>query len=459
MTRSDTIVVATPDAPATLRRHLRMIAQLAVPVTLSRLAGLLLFIVDTAMIGQVSSIDLAYFGLSQAFHIVLMLVGIGMLIGTAVMTAQALGADSRAECGVIWRIAMLHALILGGLGVAVSLSSEDLYLLLGQTPDLSTGANNFLMLLILGLPGHLIYIASTLFLEAIGRPRAGLVVLIFANIANVALNWVLIGGQFGLPALGAEGAVIATAIVRWGIAVALVLYILRMPDADTFNIRGPLTDGFIVSKKLRRIGYPLGLAQGLESAAFASLTMLAGLLGANSVAGFQITMNIVAFCFMGAIGIGTATAVRVGHAIGRQDKRDVALAGWSGLITVVIYMAVLSVVMALAPQFLAGFFSSDEVVLAIASATLLVAAITLIPDGMQGVLMGALRGTGDVWVPTAMHLFSFAAVMVPGAAYFALFTDLGTPGLMYGTLGGVVTASLLLAARFHIISQRDIKRL
>jgi MATE family multidrug resistance protein len=459
MTRPDIIVVATPAGPATLQRHLRMIAQLAFPVTLSRLAGLLLFVVDTAMIGRVSSVDLAYFGLGQAIHIVLMLIGIGMLIGTAIMTAQAHGADSHSECGVIWRVGVLHAVGLGAIGVLLSFAGESFYLLLGQDPDLAGGASDMLMILVLGLPGHLVFVASTMFLEAVGRPRPGVIVMIFANIANLLLNWALIHGELGLPAFGAQGAVIATAIVRWGIAAAMVIYILRLADADHFNIHGPLTNGLQVSKKLRRIGYPLGLAQGLESAAFAALTLLAGYLGANSIAGFQITMNIIAFCFMGAIGIGTATAVRVGHAVGRQDRRDVAMAGWSGLLTVLIYMIILTILMLLAPLTLAGIFTSDAAVLAIAGPTLIVAAITLIPDGAQGVLMGALRGTGDVWVPSGMHLFSFAVVMVPTAALFALVLDFGTPGLMLGTLGGVLTATVLLAGRFHIISQRDIKRL
>jgi MATE family multidrug resistance protein len=136
---------------------------------------------------------------------------------------------------------------------------------------------------------------------------------------------------------------------------------------------------------------------------------------------------------MGAVGIGTATAVRVGHAVGRGDRRDMAYAGWTGLATALAYAGTLALVVALLPAPLARLFTEDAAVLAIAVPTLLVASISLVPDSAQGVLMGALRGAGDVWVPTVMHLCSFAVVMVP--------------------------AAVLLALRFGVISRRGVARL
>lgn len=459
MSRPDTIVVAEPRIGGRLRPHLRMIVQLGAPVTVSRLLGLMLFVIDSAMIGHVSSQDLAYFGLGHAIHFVLLLVGIGMLIGTAVLTAQAHGADSLDECGVIWRVACVHGFVLGGLSVLAGLAGEPFYHAIGQAPGLASGGGHMLILLTLGLPGQLVYIASTLFLEALGRPRPGLFVMLGGNVANIGLNLWLIYGGLGLPALGADGAVLATAVVRWGIAVALVLYVLRLPDASALNVAGAFTGALEISRKLRRIGYPLGLAQGLESSAFSALTMFAGYLGVTAVAGYQVSMNVIAFCFMGVVGIGTATAVRVGQAVGRRAPQEVALAGWSGLIIVLIYMAVLAIGVAAAPALLGRIFTDDTAVLAIVVPTLLVSAATMLPDGAQGVLMGALRGAGDVWIPTAMHLFSFMAVMVPAAAAFALHFGLGPPGLMLGALCGVTVATALLASRFHIVSRRDIKRL
>ena len=436
--------------------RLRAIAKLAVPVTAARTGMLVLIMVDTAMTGHASSMELAFYGLGHAVHMVCMLIGLGMLVGTAVLCAQAVGAGAQAECGVIWRVAALQALVLGTLFALLALAGTRFYLLLGQDGALAAGAGGVLIVLNLGLPAQLLFAASILFLESIGRPGPGLVIMIGANLLNVGLNRLLIGGQIGL---GAEGAAWATTMVRWLIAAAAVLYILAMSGAARYNVTGPMHQGRAIGRKLRRLGYPLGLAQGLESGAFSALTLFAGYLGVHAVGAFQIVMNLVAFCFMGAIGVGTATAVHVGLAIGRQNRRQMALSGWAGLFTIVLLMAALAVIMAIFPTPLGRAFTHDPVLLAIIVPTLLVAAATLISDGAQGVLMGALRGAGDVWIPSALHLCSFILVMVPAAGGFAIWAGLGTPGLMLGTFCGVTLAAVLLAGRFHIIAKRPVKRL
>ena len=434
----------------------RAIAKLAVPVTAARIGMLVLVIFDTAMTGHASSTELAFYGLGHAVHMVCLLVGIGMLVGTAVLCAQAVGAGTLAECGVIWRVAALHALALGALFALLALAGTAFYTMLGQEAALAQGAGRVLVILNLGLPGQLVFAACILFLESLGRAGPGLIIMIGANVLNVVLNALMIGGPVGL---GAEGAAWATTAVRWLIALVAVIYVLRMRGAEAYNIAGPLHQGRIIGRKLRRLGYPLGLAQGLESAAFSALTIFAGHLGVHAVGAFQIVINIVSLCFMGAIGVGTATAVHVGLAIGRRDRRQLTLSGWAGLSTITLFMAAMAVIIAVFPETLGRAFTQDPALLAIIVPTLLVAAATLIADGAQGVMMGALRGAGDVWIPTALHLCSFILVMVPAAGWFALRTYLGAPGLMVGTFCGVTLAAILLAGRFHMITQHSINRL
>jgi len=351
---------------------------------------------------------------------------------------------------------MLHAFVLGCVFTGLAQAGVWFYHQMGYETGLADGAGNVVAVLNFGLPGQLVYAASILFLEALNRPGPGLVIMIAANFVNAVLNWLLIDGDI---ALGAEGAAWATTISRWLIAAAAVIYILSMKDAHKFNITGRLDEWRNIGKKLRHLGYPLGLAQGLESAAFASLTLFAGHISGQAAGGFQIVMTVVAFCFMAAIGVGTATAVHVGMAIGRRDQQQMLLSGWAGLFAITIFMAMMAVAITLFPNALARIFTDDPALLAIVVPTLLVGAIILVCDGAQGVLMGALRGAGDVWVPTALHLCSFLLVMVPAAGWLSLRTSLGTPGLMWGTLCGVTLAALLLAGRFHIISKRPIGRL
>lgn len=436
-----------------LARQVAAIVRLGAPVSLSRVGMLLLIVVDVAMVGRHSSVELAHYGLANAVQLVLLLLGVGMLIGVAVLTAQAVGARAERECGVIWRAGVLHALALGAFFALLSLAGRWFYGATGQDPALAQGAAEVLLVMALGLPGALLFVCSTLFLEALKRPLPGLVAMALANLLNAGLNALLI------PPLGAEGAAWATTVARSLAGLGLALYILRLPDAGRFNIRGPMAGWRTTGAKLRRLGWPLGLAQGLESCAFSALSLFAGLLGATAVAGFQIAMMTVAFLFMAAIGVGAATAVHVGQAVGRGDRAGAARAGWSGLLTILCFTGAAAAAVSLWPHAVGGFFTDDPAVLALVGPTLVAAAFMLIPDGAQGVLMSALRGAGDVWVPTAMHLCSFTLVMTPAAYLLALELGYGAPGLMIGALCGVGLASLLLAGRFAAISRRELRRL
>ncbi|MBM3489221.1 MAG: MATE family efflux transporter [Alphaproteobacteria bacterium] len=435
------------------------IARLAVPVAASRIGMLLLVLVDAAMVGRYDSAELAYFGLGNALHLVLLLIGIGMLVGTAVLSAQARGAGEEQSCGRVWRVALLYALVLGGGFALLTLAGEPALTLTGQAPAMAAGGGQVLLLAGLGLPGALVFVCSTLFLEALGRPRPGVAAMLAANVINFLLNLLLIGGGLGLPAMGAAGAALATSVARSVAALGLVLYILTLADRQRWGIVGPLVGAMTIGRKLRRFGYAIGLTQGAESAAFGGLVLLAGLVSPEAVAGYQIAISAVAMAFMGAIGTASATGVRVGLAVGRQDQAGLRRAGFAGLIAIVLFMAVAGSLLLSLPRTVGGLFTSDPLVLAVAVPTLLVGGLMLPTDGMQAVLMGALRGLGDVWVPLALHSAAFFLLMLPLAAWLGLGLGWGAPGLMAGAWVGVSLAALLLGLRFNHISRRPVRRL
>jgi len=432
--------------------------RLAAPVAASRAGLLLLIVVDSMQLGAWDTAALAHYALANAAQTVLMLVGIGLLIGTAVLTAQALGAGEPEAAGGIWRSAQLHALGLGVLLGGLCQFGTPFFLLAGQETALAAGGGAALRWVGLGMPGLLLFVAGTLFLEALNRPYVPLAAMALANLVNLGLNAWAIGGGGGLPPLGAEGAAAATAAARWLAALTVAAAILRLPDRRRLDLDGWRRPDAATGRRLRRLGYPIGAAQGLESAAFSSLTFFAGHLGAAAVAGWLIVINVVAFAFMAAVGIGTATAVRVGHAVGRADLAGVRRAGWTGVAAVLLWMAAVGVLLLAVPERLAALFTADAAVLAVAGPALALATVMLLADGAQGVLMGALRGAGDVWVPMALHLCSFLLVMLPAAWALSLPAGLGVPGLVVGTLAGVTLAALSLGWRFRRVSGRPIRR-
>ena len=444
--------------PHTLRIHLRETMRLAFPVMLARLGVLTIITMDTAMSGHASGEDLAWYSVAIAPQIPLMLVGIGLLMGSIVMTAQAVGAGHPQRCGAIWRTALAHAAVVGAVMAAACAFGEWFLLATGQPADIAVGGGRVLAALGYGLPGVLLYVATSFFLEGIGRPVPGMVIIIGANIVNVVLNWLLIFGHGGFPAMGAEGAAIASSIVRWCMFAAAAVYVLRFVSRRRFGIAAAADPAERLGPRMRRIGFPMGIAHGLEASAFAVMTLFAGLLGAAVVGGYSIPMNLLALAFMGAIGLSTAASVRVGNAVGRGDRAGVRWSGWVAVGVATVYLAAFAMVFALIPGGLATLYTADAAVLAIAVPTILVGAIAAIPDGVQGVLMGALRGASDVWPATFLYVFSFWVVMVPLGYWLAIPQGLGAPGLMAAVVAGASVAALLLGWRFRVVSARAVRQ-
>ena len=446
------------DRPHTLRAHLRETMRLASPVMFARLGVLTIVVMDTAMSGHASGDDLAYYAVAAAPQIPLLLVGIGLLMGTIVMTAQAIGAGNPERCGAIWRTALAHAIVAGAVMAIACAFGESFLLAAGQPEDIAAGGGRVLAALGFGLPGVLLYVATSFFLEGIGRPVPGMVIVIGANVLNIGLNWLLIFGHGGFPALGAEGAAFATSIVRWCMFAAAALYVLRFISRRRFGITTASDPAERLGPRMRRVGLPMGIAHGLEASAFATMTLIAGVLGAAEVGGYSIPMNLLALAFMGAIGLSTAASVRVGNAVGRGDLAGVRWAGWVAVGLAAVYLAVVAVAFSLARSWLATLYTTDAAVLAIAAPAILVGALATIPDGVQAVLMGALRGASDVWPATVLYVFAFWIVMVPLGYWLAVPRAMGAPGLMMAVAAGATVATVLLGWRFRLVSARAIRR-
>ena len=434
-------------------RHLR----LAIPVMLTR-AGLIIMIsVDSIMTGRAGAEPLAHYAISLAPHITLLVIGIGLLVGTVMLTAQADGAGQPADCGAVWFVALGFA---GGLGVVTGIAllwGEPVLLWLGQGPSLAAGGGRALAMFALGMPPTLMYIATSFFLEGIGRPKTGMTIALSANVLNAALNWLLITGELGAPAMGAAGASLATTITRWIMLFALVGYALTMRDAARYGLRAQPDKPFGLVRKLLGLGVPLSAAVGLETACFSTVTTFAGRLGEVPLAGYQIAFNVVTFVFMLAIGLSTATSIRVANAVGRRDRAGVAAAGWTGIGLVAFMTVVIGVAIVLLNARIAGLYSTEPAVLSLAVPALTLVGLLVVVDGTQAVTLGALRGTGDVMFPSVFYAFSFWIVSVPTAYVLGLKGSAGIEGLIWGLFAGLVCALVLLGWRFRVVARRDVR--
>ncbi len=438
-------------------RHTSELVRLAGPTVVSRSGFLLLALADTVMTGRYNTTELAYLSIGMGVVMPLLITAIGMIMGTLVLTANAFGGERYSECGPVWRRSLAYACLLGSGCVAVGFFGEPLMLLLGQTADVAHDGGEIFLILSLGLPGHLLFLSSSYFLEGIGRPKMGMFVMIWANILNVILNWVLIDGTSWFGPLGSEGAAWATTASRWFMAISAAGIVWYMADHERFNIRGKVMGGFSSWQELRRMGYAIGLSVGVESTAFAALNVFAGWLGKLPLAAYGLTLNLVALAFMIAIGVGSATAVRVGIASGRGDHQDAALAGWTGLGVSSVGMLIVGVGTYFFAGSLAGIYTDDPALLREAILSVTFITWVFVPDGGQAVMANALRGRKDVWAPSIIQTVSFYGVLVPVGYTSAIIFETGVVGLFHGILSGCIVSLIWLSLRFHGLAKRDAK--
>ena len=445
-------LAAAPLAANGFAFHVRETLRLAAPIAVARAALLVMFVADTVMTGWAGSAELAALGLGTAVMVSIMLIAIGALQAGLVLTSQALGRHAPHETGAIFRASLAASLALSALIIVAAYFAEPFFVATGQSGDLAARATAVAEVFAWGVPGMLLFMALNMFLEATGSPRAGMWVMIAANIVNIGLNAVFIFGWNGIPAMGAQGAILASSIVRW-LAFFAALAILMKREARQghphrlFSGGGALAiiPGFLL------IGIPMGLAQGVESTAFAAIAIIAGRVSEGALAVHQALISLIAFVYMVSIGISGATAIRVGKAAGAGDRAAVAPAGWAGVALSACWtLAFLAAFLAM-PQAFARIYGFDGALLGIAATTIVIAAFVLPLDGMMAVLMGALRGLADVWVPLVMQTGAFWLGAVPVAWVFA--PALGAPGLMAAILVGVAVSSALLVMRFRAVSR------
>jgi MATE family multidrug resistance protein len=440
--------------PDRIRRHVSDLVRLAIPVIIARAGIIVMALTDTLIVGRYSAQELAYLGMGHSPIAVLLGVQVGLLLGVVVVTAQTVGRGDMAGTGAIWRRSLPYAMLIGTIIAAASLFGEEFLLLTGQQPDLAQGAGHVMAVMAFGMPAAALHLATSMYLEGLKRPIPGMVAMLIGNVLNAGLVWLLVGGHFGLPALGAVGAAWSTTSLRWLGAFGMVAYVWWHPLRDAWGVRGGFAGWWRDSAAQRRVGYAAGLSNALEGSAFAGLGLFAGWLGAAAVGAYTIGLNLIALPFMCALGLASATAVRVGNAYGARDHADMVVAGWTGLGVTSFILSLVGLFFFTAPAWVAGQFTHDATLLLLTAPLIAFSAWLLVADGGQVVMAQALRGRNDTWVPTALHFVSYYGVMMPVGWLLAFPLGHGVLGLFEGIFIASVFSVSVLAARFWWLSRR-----
>ena len=445
--------MSTTATPADHTVSLRALLTLAAPVVLARLGIMTMGLVDTVVVGRHSATELGYLALAWAPTGVVLTTAIGLLVGIQVLTSQAIGDGRAHETGAILRRGLVYAFWVGcGAAAVLAGLGGPVMHHIGLEPVLADGATPVLQVLALSVVPIMIADAGIFWLEAHGRAVPGMVAMWGANVVNLALNLWLVPGGSGFAVEGAVASGWATALSRSALLLFVAAYVLGWRRSRALGVfERPLPDPE-AGPRLRRIGYAAAISYAVETTAFAGMTIVAGWIGAAAVASWAIVINVMAVVFMGPLGLATATAVLVGRAYGAGDAAGVRHAGRLGFGATLVLTAVLSIGIGAGATWIAAAYTHDVAVQGVTAAALVLSAwLFFAADGLQVVAAQSLRARGDVWVPTATHIFSYIAVLLPAGYIAAIPMALGVNGIVWGTIiASFVSAGLLLARWFWL---------
>ena len=418
---------------------------LALPVVMAELGWMTMGLVDTLMVGRLGPEAIGAVGIGTSLFMGVCIFAMGLLLGLDTLVSHAFGAGRLDDCHR-W---LVHAVVLSLLlSAPITLTVLALSAALagwGLHPDVLRLTQPYLNVLAWSIPPLLLYAAFRRYLQGMGVVRPVMVALVLANVLNAVVNWILIFGHWGAPAMGVQGSAWATVVARIvmaGVLLGVILYREqgRRPGLFETSLRIELPR----MRRLVMLGLPAAGQVTLEVGVFAAATALAGRLPPASLAAHQIAVNIVAFTFMVPLGIGSAGAVRVGHAVGRRDRSGAARSGWTALLFGTLFMSSAAAAFLLIPRTLIGAFTTDPTVVGSGVALLYVGAMFQLFDGLQGVATGVLRGVGDTRSPMLWNLAGHWFIGLPLGYSLCFMLGLGVVGLWWGLSMGLIICGVAL---------------
>lgn len=442
--------------------ELRALLRLGLPIALVQIGMAGLNFVDVAMLGHHDPASLPAMALGNNLAWGASMFCLGTITGMDPLLSQAVGAKDAAAVPRLLGRGLLLVLLLAVPASLLLLPAATWLELTGQEPELIPAAARFARWQSLALLPLLLYGLLRVVLSAHARLWPQVITIVVGNLANAFLDWVLIYGKLGFPAMGVDGAALATVTCRWLMLFGLLAFGWRDlgPHLRTMCQPAVARAAFALGPLWRvlRLGTPSGLQFVLEMGVFAAVALFIGNFDASTdsdgagLAGHQVAMQLATLSFMLPLGLGIATSVRVGWAVGAGDQAAVHRAVRAGLVASATVMAGFMLLFLLMPTALAGLLTSQPEHVAMAAILIPIAGVFQIGDGLQVAAIGSLRGLGDLRSPVVANLVGFWLLGLPLGLWLARSCELGAAGLWWGLVGGlfVVAGGLLYVLRLRL---------
>ncbi len=426
----------------------RLTLRLAVPLMVGQLSQMLLGVADTVMVGRLGVTELAALTFANSLFHVPFVFGIGVLISISVATANSRGANDRSGARGSCRHGLYLSILLGSLLFLAAWVISSKLTLFGQPSEVSERTTVYFRILMGSMIPALASIALKNHADALNRPWPPFWIFLGGVVLNIGLNWVMIYGKLGCPALGFEGAAWATLIARIAIFGAMLAWMLRSPSLRDWMPRLWLrTPDWADLKRLLAIGMPASIQMLCEVSAFSIAGLLMGRFSELAMAAHQIAITLAATAFMIPLGLSMALTVRIGEAHGSENidrLRPIALSGW---LLVAIYGCLAATTFLLFGRWIATLFTEAAAVIELTAALLVIVGVFQIFDGLQVASSAMLRGLHDARLPALIGFFAYWIIGLPVSVGLAFGAGLGARGVWWGLAVGLFVACITLGPR------------
>ncbi|GAA3514653.1 MATE family efflux transporter [Aquimarina addita] len=442
--------------------------RLAAPVMLGMLGHTFVGLVDNIMVGQLGTAELAAVSLGNSFMFIAMSLGIGFSTAITPLVAEADAENSFSRGKSAYKHGLFLCTTLGITLFLLVLAAKPLMYMMKQPIEVVELAMPYLNLVAISLIPLVIFQALKQFSDGLSMTKFPMYATLIANIVNIIINYILIFGKFGFPQMGIIGAAIGTLVSR--VVMVLFLWVLLGNKKKSKEYVTNISFFVLESKMLNRIlslGFPSALQMFFEVGIFTSAIWLSGILGKNPQAANQIALNLASMTFMVAMGLSVAAMVRVGNQKGLKKFKDLRRITLSIILLTFLLEVIFALIFVVFNESLPAIYLDEKdmtnlidntEVIGIAARLLIIAALFQISDGIQVVVLGALRGLQDVIIPTIITFIAYWIVGFPISYYLSLHTSYKSEGIWIGLLAGLSVSAILLYMRFNYLSKNLIRK-
>lgn len=429
--------------------------KLALPVMTGSIGHLLVGLVDDIMVGSLGPIKLAATSLGNSLIFIAISIGIGFSFAITPLIAESDGEKDLKKGRLQFQHSMILMTVLAFVLVVFLFLIKPILHHLKQTPEVVELAIPYFNIVAISMFPMIIFQGLKQFTDGLSQTKYAMQATLITNVINIGLNFILIYGWWIFPKMGIVGAAIGTLVSRI-VMVIFMLYILKSKKIFSPYLILLKVDEIQkkIFKKIINIGLPSALQMLFEVGVFTASILLAGVIGAYPQAANQIAIKMIATTFMVSIGIGVATTIRVSNQKGLKNFKDLRRVAISNMLLISIIMTVFTVFFMLFKDILPLMFTTNKEVVEVAASLLIIGGVFQISDGLQAVVLAALRGLQDVVIPTYITFFAYWIVGFPISYYLGLHTELKTFGIWIGLLISLTLSALLLFLRFQYLSRK-----